>query len=57
MPKNFYYFLNRWNLFLNLNKMFHLPRAEGRFGKVNPEGIEFYNELIDSLLLKGVYLL
>jgi beta-glucosidase len=37
--------------------MFHLPRAEGRFGKVNPEGIEFYNELIDSLLLKGVYLL
>jgi len=30
-----------------------LPR--GRFGKVNPAGIEFYNKLIDALLLKGVY--
>ncbi|RLM65484.1 hypothetical protein C2845_PM16G13670 [Panicum miliaceum] len=29
-----------------------LPK--GRFGKVNPEGIDFYNELIDSLLLKGI---
>ena len=33
--------------------MFHLPSAEGRFGKVNPAGIAFYNKLIDSLLLKG----
>ncbi|KAF8702699.1 hypothetical protein HU200_032522 [Digitaria exilis] len=29
-----------------------LPK--GRFGKVNPAGINFYNELIDSLLLKGI---
>jgi len=29
-----------------------LPR--GRFGQVNPEGIAFYNKLIDSLLLKGI---
>jgi len=36
---------------LNLNKML---RTGGRFGKVNPAGIEFYNKLIDSLLLKGV---
>ncbi|RCV34504.1 hypothetical protein SETIT_7G164400v2 [Setaria italica] len=27
---------------------------EGRFGRVNPLGIEFYNKLIDSLLLKGI---
>ena len=39
---------------LNLNKMLHWPRTGGRFGEVNPEGIKFYNELIDSLLLKGV---
>jgi len=37
---------------LNLNKML---RTGGRFGKVNPAGIEFYNKLIDALLLKGVY--
>ena len=35
-------------------KMFHLPSVEGRFGKVNPAGIAFYNRLIDSLLLKGI---
>uniref|UniRef100_A0A0E0KST2 4-hydroxy-7-methoxy-3-oxo-3,4-dihydro-2H-1,4-benzoxazin-2-yl glucosidebeta-D-glucosidase n=1 Tax=Oryza punctata TaxID=4537 RepID=A0A0E0KST2_ORYPU len=29
-----------------------LPK--GRFGGVNPAGIDFYNKLIDSLLLKGV---
>ncbi|CAL5031054.1 unnamed protein product [Urochloa decumbens] len=29
-----------------------LPK--GRFGKVNPAGLAFYNELIDSLLLKGI---
>ncbi|KAK3144267.1 hypothetical protein QOZ80_4AG0310790 [Eleusine coracana subsp. coracana] len=29
-----------------------LPR--GRFGKVNQLGIDFYNKLIDSLLLKGI---
>ncbi|KAL5990477.1 hypothetical protein ACLOJK_011379 [Asimina triloba] len=29
-----------------------LPR--GRFGEVNSEGIEFYNHLIDGLLLKGI---
>ncbi|XP_077229296.1 beta-glucosidase 18-like isoform X1 [Tasmannia lanceolata] len=27
---------------------------EGRFGKINSVGIEFYNNLIDSLLLKGI---
>jgi beta-glucosidase len=36
--------------------MFRLPRTEGRFGRVNPLGIEFYNKLIDSLLLKGTAL-
>ncbi|KAJ1271855.1 hypothetical protein BS78_06G157900 [Paspalum vaginatum] len=29
-----------------------LPK--GRFGKVNPAGIAFYNDIIDSLLLKGI---
>ncbi|KAL4580288.1 hypothetical protein LXL04_016476 [Taraxacum kok-saghyz] len=29
-----------------------LPR--GRFGEVNPEGILFYNKIIDNLLLKGI---
>ncbi|XP_048321905.2 beta-glucosidase 18 isoform X3 [Ziziphus jujuba] len=29
-----------------------LPK--GRFGKVNPKGIEFYNKIIDNLLLKGI---
>ncbi|XP_042511649.1 beta-glucosidase 18-like [Macadamia integrifolia] len=29
-----------------------LPR--GRFGEVNPAGIEFYNNLINSLLLQGI---
>ncbi|KAK8542722.1 hypothetical protein V6N12_015307 [Hibiscus sabdariffa] len=29
-----------------------LPR--GRFGKVNRRGIEFYNKVIDSLLLRGI---
>lgn len=29
-----------------------LPK--GRFGKVNPAGINFYNKLIDALLLKGI---
>ncbi|WVZ86375.1 hypothetical protein U9M48_033167 [Paspalum notatum var. saurae] len=29
-----------------------LPK--GRFGRVNPAGIAFYNDLIDSLLLKGI---
>ncbi|XP_020259696.1 beta-glucosidase 18-like [Asparagus officinalis] len=29
-----------------------LPR--GRFGEVNPVGIEFYNNLIDALLVKGI---
>ncbi|XP_062185431.1 beta-glucosidase 18-like isoform X2 [Phragmites australis] len=29
-----------------------LPK--GRFGKVNPSGIDFYNKLIDLLLLKGI---
>ncbi|RZC56072.1 hypothetical protein C5167_014919 [Papaver somniferum] len=29
-----------------------LPR--GRFGAVNPSGIQFYNNLIDALLLKGI---
>uniref|UniRef100_A0A0D3FXX1 Beta-glucosidase n=1 Tax=Oryza barthii TaxID=65489 RepID=A0A0D3FXX1_9ORYZ len=29
-----------------------LPK--GRFGGVNPAGIDFYNKLIDSLLLKGI---
>lgn len=25
----------------------------GRFGEINPVGIQFYNKLIDALLLKG----
>ncbi|XP_074321448.1 beta-glucosidase 18-like [Silene latifolia] len=29
-----------------------LPR--GRFGKINPSGITFYNKIIDNLLLKGI---
>ncbi|XP_048320740.2 beta-glucosidase 18-like [Ziziphus jujuba] len=29
-----------------------LPR--GRFGNVNPKGIEFYNKIIDNLLLRGI---
>ncbi|MFS7921323.1 putative beta-glucosidase [Helianthus anomalus] len=29
-----------------------LPR--GRFGKVNPAGIMFYNKIIDNLILKGI---
>lgn len=29
----------------------------GRFGEVNQAGIEFYNKLIDALLLKGNYCL
>ncbi|XAR68369.1 Beta-glucosidase [Bertholletia excelsa] len=29
-----------------------LPR--GRFGKVNPAGVSFYNKIIDNLLLKGI---
>ncbi|PKI42296.1 hypothetical protein CRG98_037314 [Punica granatum] len=29
-----------------------LPR--GRFGEVNPDGIEFYNNLIDALLIRGI---
>jgi len=29
-----------------------LPR--GRFGHVNPDGVAFYNELIDALLQKGI---
>ncbi|XXG89694.1 hypothetical protein AAC387_Pa12g1635 [Persea americana] len=29
-----------------------LPR--GRFGEINPVGIQFYNKLIDALLLKGI---
>ncbi|KAF8704134.1 hypothetical protein HU200_031625 [Digitaria exilis] len=29
-------------------------RTEGRFGGVNQIGIEFYNKLIDSLILKGI---
>ncbi|RLM65872.1 beta-glucosidase 18-like isoform X2 [Panicum miliaceum] len=39
---------------LNANKMPRLPKTEGRFGEVNQLGIEFYNKLIDSLLLKGI---
>ncbi|XP_047338512.1 beta-glucosidase 18-like [Impatiens glandulifera] len=29
-----------------------LPR--GRLGEVNPKGVEFYNKIIDALLLKGI---
>ncbi|KAL6314521.1 hypothetical protein AAG906_026857 [Vitis piasezkii] len=29
-----------------------LPR--GRFGSINPAGVEFYNKIIDCLLLKGI---
>ncbi|KAH7512519.1 hypothetical protein FEM48_Zijuj12G0099200 [Ziziphus jujuba var. spinosa] len=29
-----------------------LPK--GRFGNVNPKGIEFYNKIIDNLLLRGI---
>lgn len=29
-----------------------LPR--GRFGRVNPSGISFYNKILDNLLLKGI---
>jgi beta-glucosidase/6-phospho-beta-glucosidase/beta-galactosidase len=27
----------------------------GRFGHINPEGIAFYNALIDALIEKGIY--
>jgi beta-glucosidase len=29
------------------------PPPEGRFGLVNPDGVAFYNDLIDALLQKG----
>jgi beta-glucosidase len=29
-------------------------RTEGRFGSVNPAGLDFYNKIINSLLLKGI---
>lgn len=34
--------------------MMCLLRTEGRFGSINPSGIDFYNKLIDLLLLKGI---
>lgn len=29
--------------------------ADGRFGKVNPDGVAFYNAIIDALLQKGIW--
>ena len=28
--------------------------TEGRFGHVNPDGVAFYNALIDALLQRGI---
>ncbi|KAA3478147.1 beta-glucosidase 46-like [Gossypium australe] len=38
--------LNNWDVYTH--------RPEGRFGNVNVAGIDFYNNLIDALLLKGI---
>jgi hypothetical protein len=46
--------MNNMSAHLNANKMPRLPKTEGRFGEVNQLGIEFYNKIIDSLLLKGM---
>lgn len=34
----------------------HSCETEGRFGEINWPGIDFYNKLFDSLLLKGNFL-
>lgn len=34
--------------------MIFLVLTGGRLGEVNPEGVMFYNKLIDNLLLKGM---
>jgi beta-glucosidase len=38
-------------LYVNFDTLF----AEGRFGEVNSGGINYYNRLIDALLLKGLF--
>ncbi|XP_074319408.1 beta-glucosidase 16-like isoform X2 [Silene latifolia] len=38
--------LSNWDVFS------HTPG--GRFGKINPGGVAFYNKIIDNLLLKGI---
>jgi beta-glucosidase len=30
-----------------------LVAAGGRFGDINPDGVAFYNQIIDALLQKG----
>ena len=47
----FFFFFFGLKFQLKLNRVLE---TEGRFGEVNAAGIDYYNKLIDALVLKGI---